>query len=205
MPLLQVIIVNSTDPSHILSNPIPFIIRLEDKPEESYSPTAAIFAGVLVLVIVFLALFIPFVVRAKRRMRAGKPVMKMGSHAGSEVAMDRRVSADFLDLSRKPTEPNLYGQNPNFDYKTEVRREKNKFTSSIKHMDDDHQEHPRATFSIGDTPNDHAKRSTKDDNSSEHAKRPVKGILRQSDTNLSGMGSSKSSYSGAMEEEISKL
>lgn len=70
-----------------MSTPLAFIVYI-DQPGETnidsnpdsdtdYPAAPAIFAGVLVLFIVFLALFIPFVTRAKRRYKQGKPVFKV--------------------------------------------------------------------------------------------------------------------------------
>ena len=66
----------------IVANPLAFIVYI-DKPEEKadeYPAAPAILAGVLVCIIVFLALFIPFVTRAKRRRKEGKPVFKVHVH-----------------------------------------------------------------------------------------------------------------------------
>lgn len=61
-----------------ISNPLPFIIYLEEAEHSSSYPTMpAVFAGVLVLCVVFLALFIPLVTRAKRRYKQGKPMFKV--------------------------------------------------------------------------------------------------------------------------------
>ena len=76
MSMLQVYLAKRN--GEIMSNPLAFIIHIE-KPEEKddYPAVPAILAGVLVLIIVFLALFIPFVTRAKRRYKEGKPVFKV--------------------------------------------------------------------------------------------------------------------------------
>ena len=72
----------SNEKGDVLSTPYAFIIYIDQPGEASdeYPAAPAIFAGVLVLVIVFLALFIPFVTRAKRRYRQGKPVFKVRQH-----------------------------------------------------------------------------------------------------------------------------
>jgi hypothetical protein len=62
-----------------VSNPLPFVIYI-DQPEESnssYPAMPAVFAGVLVLCVVFLAILIPLVTRAKRRYKQGKPMFKV--------------------------------------------------------------------------------------------------------------------------------
>lgn len=64
----------------IVSNPLPFIVYIDHGEDSGSYPTVpAVFAGVLVLCVVFLALFIPLVTRAKRRYKQGKPMFKVST------------------------------------------------------------------------------------------------------------------------------
>ncbi|XP_033763203.1 uncharacterized protein LOC117344539 isoform X2 [Pecten maximus] len=130
------IVLVKEDGRRILSNALPLAVhrdkRVEDKNEEEYSPGAAIFAGVLVLFIVFMALFIPLVIRAKRRIQEGKHPFKLGSHPSMTNLKEEEVTGLPRLESR---EPNWY-QNTVFDYGDEVRKEKSEFTHDIKAIDD---------------------------------------------------------------------
>ena len=76
LSFLQVIV--ASEDGTVLSNPLPFIVYIESPEDDGSYPTVpAVFAGVLVLFVVFLALFIPLVTRAKRRFRQGKPMFKV--------------------------------------------------------------------------------------------------------------------------------
>lgn len=132
---LQVVLTNRN--GQAVSNPLPFIVRIEKKTENTtdYSLHSAIFAGVLVLIIVLFALGIPFVVRAKRRLRHGKPVMKLGSHPGSSPDLKMMVTESVEDIPgmhRQQSEPNWYGEKTILSYEQEVETEKAEFTKELK-------------------------------------------------------------------------
>lgn len=112
----------------IVSNPIPFIVRMEIsvKPEEPYPAAAAIFAGVLILVIVVMALFIPFVVRIKRRYRSKQKSIK------SSVSVQNGTGKG-LTKRAESKEPNWFA-NTEFKYEEEVEKEKEEFTHDILDM-----------------------------------------------------------------------
>lgn len=137
---LKFYVVLTNNHRQAVSNPLPFIVRIEKKTENpsDYSLHSAIFAGVLVLIIVILALGIPFGIRAKRRMKRGKPVMKLGSHPGSSPDLKMIVSESVEDIPgmrRNPTEPNWYGENTILSYEQEVKTEKAAFTKEIKQLE----------------------------------------------------------------------
>lgn len=112
----------------IVSNPIPFIVRMEIsvKPEVTYPEAAAIFAGVLILVIVVMALFIPFVVRMKRRYRAKQKSIKHSESVqkGTDSGLTKRAESK---------EPNWFA-NTEFKYEEEVEKEREEFTHDILDM-----------------------------------------------------------------------
>lgn len=164
--IFNIILVREND-HRILSNPLPLAVhrdkRVEDKTEEEYSKGAAIFAGVLVLLIVFMALFIPLVIRAKRRIKQGKHPFKLGSHP----SMTNLKDADEAGMPRiESLEPNWY-QNTVFNYGDEVKKEKSEFTHDIKVIDDTLQLNKKPK---DDTKPDQAKINTSVGN--------VKGILK---------------------------
>jgi len=178
----------------IISNPIPFVIRLEkhltESSESDYEPAAAIFAGTLVLVIVVFALLIPFVVRAKRRYKDGKPVFKPGSHPSS------------VDLQRQQSEPNWYG-NTVFNYEEEVEKEKSEFTKDVINMSQ-----KRKNDGAHGTSHDIKKQNktnpqTREDNSTTPTEDAKKGILKKSWT-LSSLNGADNENKKKVDEE-SKL
>ncbi|CAL1532867.1 unnamed protein product [Lymnaea stagnalis] len=73
----DVILKDKLSETHYVSNQLPFVIEIEYPVREAH-PNAALFAGVLVLIILAVSLLIPFVVRAKRRSKAGKPICGCG-------------------------------------------------------------------------------------------------------------------------------
>ncbi|KAH9504436.1 hypothetical protein Btru_063603 [Bulinus truncatus] len=75
---LEVILKDKLAETHYVSNQLPFVVEVEYPVRESH-PKAALFAGVLVLIILAVSLLIPFVVRSKRRWKAGKPICACGS------------------------------------------------------------------------------------------------------------------------------
>ncbi|OWF46742.1 uncharacterized protein LOC110455261 [Mizuhopecten yessoensis] len=128
--IFNVFLVSESD-HKILSNALPLAVhrdkRVEDKSVKEYSSGAAIFAGVLVLFIVFMALLIPLVIRAKRRLQEGKHPFKLGSHPSTaNLNTDEVLGIPPKDSS----EPNWYN-NTVFNYEDEVRREKSEFTHDI--------------------------------------------------------------------------
>ncbi|KAK6176477.1 hypothetical protein SNE40_014759 [Patella caerulea] len=78
------IVLANTSSSEIVSNPLPFMIHVKPRPKELREHGAAIYAGIIVLIIVAIALLVPFTVRAKRRRRAGKPICGFGSAKSPE-------------------------------------------------------------------------------------------------------------------------
>ncbi|XP_059144530.1 uncharacterized protein LOC131931723 isoform X2 [Physella acuta] len=74
----DVILKDKLAETHYVSNQLPFVVEIEYPVREAH-PKAALFAGVLVLIILAVSLLIPFVVRAKRRSKAGKPIFGCGS------------------------------------------------------------------------------------------------------------------------------
>ncbi|XP_060075486.1 uncharacterized protein LOC132555152 [Ylistrum balloti] len=133
--IFNVVLIRDRD-HKIISNALPLAVhldkRVEDKSKSDYSMGAAIFAGVLVLFIVFMALLIPFVIRAKRRLREGKHPFKLGSHPSMTNLKDKEVSEIPRMESR---EPNWY-HNTVFNYEDEVQKEKYEFTHDIIAIDD---------------------------------------------------------------------
>jgi hypothetical protein len=174
--LLQVVLVNKQ--GQAVSNPLPFIIRIENVTSDSseYSLHSAVFAGVLVLIIVLLALGIPFVVRAKRRFKQGKPVMKLGSHPGSSP--DLKSAGDYVTnsvedipgMTRQASEPNWYGENKILSYEQEVKTEKVAFTREIKRLE-------------RKISQEHSNTATLDDGDGlvKYTKTPQRGILKHGD------------------------
>ncbi|XP_062612715.1 uncharacterized protein LOC134274444 [Saccostrea cucullata] len=164
-----------------VSNPLPFIVRIENKTEESvdYPMHSAIFAGVLVLIIVLLALGIPFVVRAKRRYKQGKPVMKLGSHPGSSPDLKTMMVSESVEdipgMKHQQSEPNWYGEKSIFSYEDEVKTEKATFTKEIKQLE--------RKISQGLSSNSAA--LDDDDGLVKYTKTPQKGILKHNDSNHS--------------------
>ncbi|XP_061198311.1 uncharacterized protein LOC133206379 [Saccostrea echinata] len=161
-----------------VSNPLPFIVRIENKTEDSsdYPMHSAIFAGVLVLIIVLLALGIPFVVRAKRRFKQGKPVMKLGSHPGSspdlKAIMVSESVEDIPGMKRQQSEPNWFGENRILSYEDEVKTEKATFTKEIKQLERKISQGQSNSAALDD-----------DDGLVKYTKTPQKGILKNSDSN----------------------
>ncbi|KAK3082849.1 hypothetical protein FSP39_007035 [Pinctada imbricata] len=83
-------------------------------------------------------------------MRAGKPVMKLGSHTESEQALDRRKVNDNSGLSsRTSSVPNWYGESAVSNIAGEIEKEKIHFTKDIKHLEHDLEKQERPTFSLG--------------------------------------------------------
>ncbi|XP_005089797.2 uncharacterized protein LOC101859059 [Aplysia californica] len=74
----DVILKDKLAETNYVSNHLPFVVEIE-YPKREKNPNAALFAGVLILTIVAISLLIPFVVRAKRRSKAGKPICGCGS------------------------------------------------------------------------------------------------------------------------------
>ena len=67
-----------TDDGLVVSNPVAFIVHVQHPETSNSSPMGpAVFAGVLVLIVVLLAFTIALVTRAKRRHRQGKPLFKV--------------------------------------------------------------------------------------------------------------------------------
>ncbi|PVD36690.1 hypothetical protein C0Q70_03676 [Pomacea canaliculata] len=81
------------NPDEIVSNPITFVVKIDHGKQEGQG--AALYAGVIVVVICIFALLIPFTVRAKRRLKQGKPVCACGSSSKSEEK--RETSRGSLD------------------------------------------------------------------------------------------------------------
>ncbi|XP_067658731.1 uncharacterized protein [Haliotis asinina] len=73
------VVLVTSETNQIVSNPLPFAVRVDHPPDEGRPHGAALFAGVLVLVIILIAFLIPITVCVKRRRRAGKPVCSCGS------------------------------------------------------------------------------------------------------------------------------
>uniref|UniRef100_A0A2C9KVT5 Uncharacterized protein n=1 Tax=Biomphalaria glabrata TaxID=6526 RepID=A0A2C9KVT5_BIOGL len=88
--LFEVILKDKLAETHYVSNQLPFVVEIEYPVRESH-PKAALFAGVLVLIILAVSLLIPFVVRSKRRWKAGKPICACGS---AEEGCDNDSSAE---------------------------------------------------------------------------------------------------------------
>lgn len=121
----------------VVSDPVPFIVRAQKHVEETtyeYNQTAAIFAGVLICLIVAFALLIPFVVRAKRRHKHGKPIFKPGSHPSAltkamaaEKGSQTNLAIHMVDNSephlknRAMTEGDFYD---NYGYRLEKEMER---------------------------------------------------------------------------------
>ena len=131
----------------IVSNPVPFVVRAEKHSEEEnyeYNGTAAAFAGALVCLIVVFALLIPFVVRAKRRSKQGKPIFKLGSHPsaldkamaqenGSQANLTTHMAENQTgkhSVHRIMTEGDFY-DNRGFRLEEEVEREKGELTKDL--------------------------------------------------------------------------
>ncbi|XP_046559179.1 uncharacterized protein LOC124268197 [Haliotis rubra] len=81
------VVLVTSDTNQIVSNPLPFAVRVDHPPDEGRPHGAAMFAGVLVLVIILIAFLIPITVCVKRRRKAGKPVCSCGS---PDVEKDER-------------------------------------------------------------------------------------------------------------------
>ncbi|XP_046362066.2 uncharacterized protein LOC124139096 [Haliotis rufescens] len=81
------VVLVTTATNKIVSNPLPFAVRVDHPSDEGRPHGAALFAGVLVLVIILIALLIPITVCVKRRRKAGKPVCTCGS---PDVEKDER-------------------------------------------------------------------------------------------------------------------
>lgn len=176
-----VVLTNSN--KQAVSNPLPFIVRIEKKTENpsNYSLHSAIFAGVLVLIIVILALGIPFGIRAKRRMKKGKPVMKLGSHPGSSPDLKMIVSESVEDIPgmhRNPTEPNWYGEKTILSYEEEVKTEKAVFTKEIKQLE------KKISLGLDKDADD----DDDDDGLVKHSKEQQKGILKNGNSSLNDNG-----------------
>lgn len=180
--LLQVVLINKQ--GRAVSNPLPFIVRIEKETLTSsdYSLHSAVFAGVLVLIIVLLALGIPFVVRAKRRFRQGKPVMKLGSHPGSSpdlktAGMVAYSVEDIPGMTRQTSEPNWYGENKILSYEQEVKTEKVAFTRDIKQLERQISQRHSKTSAMND-----------DDGLVKYTKTQNRGILKNGDTSSNENG-----------------
>ncbi|ESO83604.1 hypothetical protein LOTGIDRAFT_236468 [Lottia gigantea] len=78
-----IMLVNTTSIS-IVSNPLPFLVYVKKTPRNNEEHGGAIYAGVILLIIMAISLLLPFTVRAKRRRRAGKPICGCGSAEGNE-------------------------------------------------------------------------------------------------------------------------
>lgn len=78
----QVILKDTLAVTKYVSNHLPFVVEIE-YPKRDLNPNAVLFAGVLVFMILAISLLIPFVVRTKRRCKAGKPIFRCGSSDGS--------------------------------------------------------------------------------------------------------------------------
>ncbi|KAL4221572.1 hypothetical protein ACF0H5_019829 [Mactra antiquata] len=118
-----------------ISNPLPFMVYV-DRPEvesSSYPAVPAVFAGVLVLFVIFFAVAIPLVTRAKRRYKEGKPMFKLGSHPSRADLENIEEEKRANSMSRKPSEPNWYGNNYFYTYDEEVAKERSDFTTDLKH------------------------------------------------------------------------
>lgn len=133
----------------VVSDPVPFIVRAEKhKPDENYgyNTTAAVFAGVLICLIVVFALLIPFVVRAKRRVKQGKPIWKFGSYPSAlerEMALEKGSQSNLTVhmvksqassgphlKNRAMTEGDFY-DNYGYRLEKEVEREKNDLSHDL--------------------------------------------------------------------------
>ncbi|KAL3861329.1 hypothetical protein ACJMK2_007385 [Sinanodonta woodiana] len=131
------VILCATDGREV-STPVPFVVRINHNVQadtsSGYPATAAIFSGALLLLIIFLALLIPLVTRAKRRYKAGKPLFKLGSHPSSaDLKVKRKIQRDT-------SEPNWYGNNT-YNYVEEVEVGKAEFTSTIKDIESQREGH----------------------------------------------------------------
>ncbi|XP_071144873.1 uncharacterized protein [Mytilus edulis] len=133
----------------LVSDPVPFIVlAAKHKPDENYgyNTTAAVFAGVLICLIVLFALLIPFVVRAKRRVKQGKPVWKFGSHPSAldrEMAREKGSQSNLavhMVESQTSTVPGLknramtegdFYDNYGYRLEQEVEREKNELSNDL--------------------------------------------------------------------------
>lgn len=131
----------------IVSNPVPFVVRAEKHIVEEnyeYNETAAVFAGVLICLIVIFALLIPFVVRAKRRSKHGKPIFKLGSHPSAldkVMAQEKGSQATLTTHMVENQTGNQFGHrimtegdfydNRGFRLEEEVEREKNELTRDL--------------------------------------------------------------------------
>lgn len=132
---IQFYVVLEDDEGVVLSNPLPFIVHIDQPSEsDSYPVVPAVFAGVLVLCVIFLAVFIPLVTRAKRRYKEGKPMFKLGSHP-SRADLEKAAigsQANLGNLARNPSEPNWYGNNIYYNYEDEVAKERLEFTRGLR-------------------------------------------------------------------------
>ena len=128
----------------VVSDPVPFIVRAQKHTEDTtydYNQTAAIFAGVLICLIVVFALLIPFVVRAKRRHRQGKPIFKPGSYpsalsktTANEKGSQTNLAVHMVENNSEPrlknrvmTEGDFYD---NYGYRLEKEMEHGKHVLS---------------------------------------------------------------------------
>ncbi|XP_053379129.1 uncharacterized protein LOC123527151 [Mercenaria mercenaria] len=130
--LIQFYVVLEDDDGVAVSNPLPFIVHV-DQPEESssYPAVPAVFAGVLVLCVIFLAVLIPLVTRAKRRYKQGKPMFKLGSHP-SRADLEKAELDNQSNMTRNASEPNWYGNNIYYNYEDEVAKERSDFTRGLR-------------------------------------------------------------------------
>lgn len=130
---IQIFVVMENEEGEAVSNPLPFVIYI-DQPEESnssYPAMPAVFAGVLVLCVVFLAILIPLVTRAKRRYKQGKPMFKLGSHP-SRADLEKAELENQSNMTRNASEPNWYGNNIFYNYEDEVAKERSDFTKGLR-------------------------------------------------------------------------
>ncbi|XP_052819861.1 uncharacterized protein LOC128245678 isoform X2 [Mya arenaria] len=119
------------DDGVILSNPVAFIVHVERPGGGSgYPAVPAVFAGVLVLIVVLLAFIIPLVTRAKRRHKQGKPLFKLGSHPST---VDLRGAESQASLRYNKSEPDWYGNNA-YSYEEEVEQGKRDFTRGLRQI-----------------------------------------------------------------------
>ncbi|ESO83603.1 hypothetical protein LOTGIDRAFT_236467 [Lottia gigantea] len=86
-----VLLANVTS-AEIVSNPLPFMVFVKQRPVSLEEHGAAIYAGIIVLIIVAIALLVPFTVRAKRRRRAGKPICGFGSAKSPEDIQKEKLA-----------------------------------------------------------------------------------------------------------------
>ncbi|WAR14529.1 hypothetical protein MAR_004634 [Mya arenaria] len=112
------------------SREVRIIFPTVDEKEFGYPAVPAVFAGVLVLIVVLLAFIIPLVTRAKRRHKQGKPLFKLGSHPST---VDLRGAESQASLRYNKSEPDWYGNNA-YSYEEEVEQGKRDFTRGLRQI-----------------------------------------------------------------------